>query len=279
MSQTVIGLFDDAEDARDAVEKLTDRGFDRSQIDCSPTRTGDSNMGTSSDSRDDDHDDNAITRFFKNLFGDDDDEATKYSTASRNRSIVTVHARSEEEASRAAEILDDEGAINVDEHGSNDTYRNSDAYRGTDNLTATDRSSDREGEQRIDVVEENLEVGKREVETGGVSVRSRIVERPVEENIRLRNERVWVEREAVDRPASTTDNDAFRERNIELTEKAEIPVVNKEARVVEEIRVGKETEERNETIHDTVKKTEVDVDKRDSDMDLDTDINRRKRDM
>jgi uncharacterized protein (TIGR02271 family) len=270
MSQTVIGLFDDAEDARDAVEKLADRGFDRSQIDCSPARTGDSSMN-SSDSRDDDHDDNAITRFFKNLFGDDDDEATRYSSASRNRSIVTVHARSSEEAERAAEILDDEGAVSVDESGS------SDSYRGRDNFTATDRSSDRGEEQRIDVVEENLEVGKREVETGGVSVRSRIVERPVEENIRLRNERVWVERESVDRPASSTDTDAFRERNIELTEKAEIPVVNKEARVVEEIRVGKETEERNETIHDTVKKTEVDVDKRDSDMN--TDRNRRNRDL
>ncbi len=51
----------------------------------------------------------------------------------------------------------------------------------------------------------------------------------------------------------------FQERDIELTERAEVPVVNKEARVVEEIRINKEVQERDETIQDSVRKTEVDV--------------------
>lgn len=53
----------------------------------------------------------------------------------------------------------------------------------------------------------------------------------------------------------------FREGTIELTEHAEIPVVNKEARVVEEIKVNKETSERNETIRDKIRRTEVDIER------------------
>ena len=45
-----------------------------------------------------------------------------------------------------------------------------------------------------------------------------------------------------------------------MTEHAEVPVVNKEARVVEEISLGKEVTERDEVVRDTVRKTEVDVD-------------------
>ncbi|WP_210485843.1 YsnF/AvaK domain-containing protein [Rufibacter aurantiacus] len=120
----------------------------------------------------------------------------------------------------------------------------------------------------IPIIEENLEVGKREIETGGARLRSRIVERPVEEHLRLRSEHVRVERRSVDRPASDADFNSFREGDIELTEHAEVPVVNKEARVVEEVSLGKEVEERDEVVRDTVRSTEVDVD------DMNTDRNR-----
>jgi stress response protein YsnF len=99
------------------------------------------------------------------------------------------------------------------------------------------------------------------VETGGVRVRSRIVERPVEEHIRLREEHVDIERTAVNRPVSGDELSNFQEGEIELTERAEVPVVNKEARVVEEVRVSKNVEQHDETIRDTVRETEVDIDK------------------
>jgi uncharacterized protein (TIGR02271 family) len=251
MTHTVVGLFNDADDARDAVEELRDHGFSDSQVDCSMSRTSDTTTGARNT---DDDDDNAITRFFKSLFGDEDD-ARRYSSASRNRSIVTVHATSEEEARRAAEILDDEGAIDVNENGGMNMYNNT----STD-MSDTNRGMDRTEEHRIPIVQENLEVGKREVEKGGLHVRSRIVERPVEESVRLREERVWVDRQPVDREVRA-DGDTFRERDIELTERAEVPIVNKQSRVVEEVRVGKETNERQETVRDTVKNTEVDIDK------------------
>jgi stress response protein YsnF len=51
----------------------------------------------------------------------------------------------------------------------------------------------------------------------------------------------------------------LREEDVEMHERAEVPVVNKEARVVEEIRVSKDVEEREETVRDTVRSTDVDV--------------------
>jgi uncharacterized protein (TIGR02271 family) len=118
------------------------------------------------------------------------------------------------------------------------------------------------GEQvAVPVVEEELRVGKREVETGGgVRVESRVEERPVEEQISLREEHVEVERRPVDRPATPGDmNRAFQGGTIELTERAEEAVVQKQARVVEEVVVGKEATERTETISDTVRRTDVEI--------------------
>ena len=112
----------------------------------------------------------------------------------------------------------------------------------------------------IPVIQENLEVGKREVETGGVRLRSRIVEEEVAENVSLREENVQVERTSVDRAATEAD---IREGEIEMTERAEVPVVNKEARVVEEISLSKDVTERDETIRDTVRDTEVDIERLD----------------
>jgi uncharacterized protein (TIGR02271 family) len=112
----------------------------------------------------------------------------------------------------------------------------------------------------IPVIQENLEVGKREVETGGVRLRSRIVEEEVAENVSLREEAVQVERTSVDRAATEAD---IREGEIEMTERAEVPVVNKEARVVEEISLSKDVTERDETIRDTVRDTEVDIERLD----------------
>jgi uncharacterized protein (TIGR02271 family) len=111
----------------------------------------------------------------------------------------------------------------------------------------------------IPVVEEELKVGKREVQRGGVRVFSRVVETPVNESIGLREEHVSVERRPVDQPISTLDATAFKEQSIELRETAEEAVVQKSARVVEEVLVGKEVSQRQEQIHDTVRHTEVQV--------------------
>ena len=111
----------------------------------------------------------------------------------------------------------------------------------------------------IPVIQEELKVGKRAVERGGVRVYQHVVETPVNESIGLREEHVNVERHAVDRPVTSADINAFQETTIELRETAEEAVVEKSARVVEEVIVGKEVSQRTEQISDTVRRTEVDV--------------------
>jgi uncharacterized protein (TIGR02271 family) len=114
----------------------------------------------------------------------------------------------------------------------------------------------------IEVAEERLVVGKREIERGGVRVRSYIVEQPVSEQVTLREERVDVERRPVNRPLAAGD-DAFQERTIEMRETAEEPVVGKEAVVTEEIGIRKDVGQRTQEVHDTVRRTQVEVERTD----------------
>ena len=91
--------------------------------------------------------------------------------------------------------------------------------------------------------EEELRVGKREVGRGRVRVRSYVTERPVEEQVELRQERVTIERRPVDRAVAPGDA-AFTERTIEAVERGEEAVVSKTARVTEEIGLRTDVERR-----------------------------------
>ena len=122
----------------------------------------------------------------------------------------------------------------------------------------TDTTDTVDGERVIPIVEEELQVGKRQVQSGGARVHTDIIETPVDESVNLREEHVTVDRHAVNRPVSGLDT-AFQEQNYEITETSEVPVVAKTARVVEEVVVGKTATERVETVHDTVRRTDVEV--------------------
>jgi uncharacterized protein (TIGR02271 family) len=203
----------------------------------------------------------SIGNFFSNLFGgNDSDDTQRYSHVARqsNSSVVTVHVHSAEHARKAAEILDNAGAVDVDQRAAETGYQGSmagNSYAGSGSTANTGQ----QGGMTAQVIEENLQVGKREEQTGGVRLRSRIVEKPVEAHVRLREEHVTVNRNPVNRPATDADFSSFKEGQIEVTESAERAVVGKEARVVEEVSLGKEVTERDEVVRDTVRKTEVDV--------------------
>ena len=90
-------------------------------------------------------------------------------------------------------------------------------------------------------------------------VRAYTVETPVQESVTLRQERVEVERRAVNTPVGDTGA-LFQEHDIALTETSEEVVVGKEARIVEQLSVRKEAGQQLETVNDTVRHTEVEVD-------------------
>ena len=86
-----------------------------------------------------------------------------------------------------------------------------------------------------------------------------MTEVPVHEQVRLRDEKINVDRRTVDRPLTDAD-DAFRERTIDITATGEEAVIGKTARVVEEVVVSKTTGERVEEIDDSVRRTDVEID-------------------
>ena len=113
----------------------------------------------------------------------------------------------------------------------------------------------------IPVIEEELVVGKRTVESGGVNVRTNITEHPVEKTVSLRDEEIHVERRPVDRAVTDADMAAVKDGNFTVVERDEQAVVAKDARVVGEVSIGKNITERTETVSDTVRHTDVDVEK------------------
>ena len=129
---------------------------------------------------------------------------------------------------------------------------------GTGNTarTATDVGA---GEGTIQLAEETLRVGKRDVNHGRVRLRSYVVEKPVNESISLHSERVDVARRPIDRPLTAGEN-LFTERTLSAEEHDEEAVVSKEARVYEEVSLGKVAQDRTQEIKDTVRRTEVEVD-------------------
>jgi uncharacterized protein (TIGR02271 family) len=171
-----------------------------------------------------------------------------------------VHAATSDEAERARDILDDNGAIDVRDEARNRGYGMTGAAGAAG--AAANTSNKQEGNTKaMPIIEESLQVGKRVEQTGGARIRSRIIERPVEEHVRLREEHVNIERRDVNRPATEADFAAFKEGEIKVTEQAERAVVGKEARVVGEVSIDKKVTERDETVTGTVRKTDVDVER------------------
>lgn len=140
------------------------------------------------------------------------------------------------------------------------------AYGTTTALPQDDLTSTRtvDGEIVVPIIEEELQVGKRQVQSGGARIHTNVIETPIEETVNLREEHVTVDRNVVDRPVTEADA-AFQEKTYEVTETAEIPVVAKAARVVEEVVIGKTATDRTETVHDSVRRTDVEVEELDGD--------------
>lgn len=115
-------------------------------------------------------------------------------------------------------------------------------------------------EESIPIVEEKLVVGKRLVDRDSVRVRSRVVEEPVSKTVKLRDEEIDIERRPVDKRVDNAGA-LFKDRDIQMIETDEEAVVGKEARVKEEVVVRKDADQRVENVSDTVRKTEVDVDR------------------
>jgi len=109
------------------------------------------------------------------------------------------------------------------------------------------------------VIEETLEVGKTQT-SSGKRLKTSVSERDVEETVKLREDNVEVERTRADRTLKPEEAaKAFQETTIEVEGVTEKPVVSKQAHVVEEVALTKESGEREVTVSDTVRRQDVHV--------------------
>jgi len=209
-----------------------------------------------------------------------DDEAHFYSEGVRRGSTLVMARVHDDDADEVSDVMQRHGAVDIHSRRNHfqqsgwkqfdhtakplshdEITREHETYRKsmTGSTPAAATTNKREGEVAIPVVEEQLAVGKREVERRGVRVYTHVTEKPVAETVRLREEHIRVERRPVDRAVTPGQVDALREGSIEMTERSEEAVVSKTARVKEEVVVSKEAVEREETVRDTVRSSDVRV--------------------
>jgi uncharacterized protein (TIGR02271 family) len=266
MNQTVVGVFNTYEDAERAAAELARQGFDRSAMQIQSTASGGSSATTAQGGSTTEHSSEgtgvmaSIRHFFAELFGDEEDHAGNYTEAVRRGGAVLTVEADESRLESARQALDSAGAVDIDERVS--SWRGQ-GWSGHDADAApySREQATSERENVLPVVREELAVGKREVRAGAVRVVSRVVSRPVSESVELRREEAVVERRPVDREASQADLAAFEERTVEVQEMAERAVVQKTARVVEEVAVGKRVSSETQKVEDTVRSTEVNVER------------------
>jgi uncharacterized protein (TIGR02271 family) len=110
------------------------------------------------------------------------------------------------------------------------------------------------------LAEEQLKVGKQLVETGRTRVRRFVTERDVSADVTLHEEHAELLRRAVTEPKYVGDID-WVDREIEVVETAEHALVNKTARVVEEVSLKKIGTDHVETIHDKIRRQQVQIER------------------
>lgn len=118
------------------------------------------------------------------------------------------------------------------------------------------RSTAGEGDEIVRS-EEELQVGKRDVETGRARVRKWVETEPASMDVDLQRETARVSRERIDEPVSDAE---FGEDEIDVPLREEQPVVAKQAVAKERITVDKDVETERQTVGDEVRKERVDVD-------------------
>lgn len=270
----VTAFFDDRNSAEQAVGRLVEIGLPQSRVGIVREESGDSHAQYA-----DGREEKGFWASVAEMFSTS--EQNTYSEGLRRGGyLVTAELSDASQEDRITKILSEAGAVDIDEksagwraqgwNGDNATAASgrstANSMMGTPGTGARDSADSKQsGQTEEDVIPlaaEELRVGKRE--TGGrrVRVHTRVVEKPVEEQVTLREEHVNVDR----RPASSMSmkqgatDELFQERSVEVQAMREEAVVSKEAHVTEEVVVGKSAGERTETVRDSVRHTEVDID-------------------
>ena len=249
-TRTITALYGARPAAEAAKGRLTALGLDDGSVDIHDQGSTAAASGTADQAQP------GVLDGLKHLFGHHEDAHTYAEGVTRGHVLLTARI-DDSRTDEAIRLLDESGALDVDELQT--------AWKGEGLAAPAGNAGHAAGaaaarDEAIPIVQERLVVGKREVERGGVRVRSYVVETPVSEQVALREETVSIERRPVDR-ALTGAEDAFRDRTVEMTETAEEAVVAKTATIKEELTIRKDVSQRTEEVNDTVRHTEVEVER------------------
>jgi stress response protein YsnF len=224
MPTSVIGLFEDQDTARKVVDALTRAGVNEDAV-----------------------------------------ETWRDTSADKVAERLVTAGYDEDKAQRYGEVLETAGTLIVAEVDDDKADAALETMRKFEVLTPEallERSGTRQqGGQagKAQVIEEELEVGKAAT-TSGKRLKTEVSEREVEETVALKEENVDVERSRVGRTLKPDEADkAFGERTVEVTATTEKPVVSKQAHVVEEVALSKQSGQREETVSGTVRRQDVTV--------------------
>ena len=251
--QTLVAVFDTAAHADAAVSDLRSANVPEEAIMRHAKSGAISGAGTSSASAQE-------QGFWATLFGTEADNTTVYDRSIESGStVVTVKAGSDQ-YDRISAILEQHNPIDLDERSAEHASETTTARTTSPVLNSRDALAPAKDGDTIQLAAESLSVGKRAVSGGTTRIRKYVVETPVEEQVNLHSERVTIERRPVS-DGRPLDNASFTDKTIEMTETSEEAVVSKTARVTEEIGLRKEASDRVETIKDTVRREEAEVEK------------------
>jgi uncharacterized protein (TIGR02271 family) len=125
---------------------------------------------------------------------------------------------------------------------------------------ATGRTDLSQEDQRsIQLSEEELQVGKRQVEAGRVRLRKVVRTERREVPVELRREEIEIER--VNASGAAVPGNAFQEEEIEVPVMREEAVTAKEAHVTGQVNVNKTVETEQQTVSGDIRKEDVEVDR------------------
>jgi uncharacterized protein (TIGR02271 family) len=206
------------------------------------------------------------------MFGDDIEqhEATVYAKAVESGGVVLTLRTEKENVAKAMGILNQHNLVDVKDRAVDTGVISKEAAATIAAPVAAAAAavapparpvtSDLGKNEVIRLAEEHLEVGKRLVEQGTTRIRRFVTEKPVEENVTLHEEHAEVVRRAITDPNYVKDID-WSDTTVEVLETAEEAVVSKSARVAEEVVIGKTGSDHVETVHDTVRRQQVEVER------------------
>jgi stress response protein YsnF len=287
MSTTLIGLFDSADEANQVRQELVQSGIPAGQIQVHSSSGGTATTATTETGP---HHEKNWWHSLKEAFTGEDEYETDDGTTigadhyaegiRRGGTTVRVEAP-DNQVDAAVTIMQRHNVVDIDrraaawrESGWKGYDANARAFsneeiaaeraRYSTAKTGSSQQAAATGQQKmaVPVVEEKLNVGKRRVSGGGVRIIRRTTEKPVQANVNLREEQVSVERHRVDRPLTPEEaSRAMKDQTVEVNATREQAVVSKEAKVVEEVVVNKTAQDRQETVRDTVKRADVDVER------------------